>query len=322
MITGIKLTVRGRVEGLDAAGFEKAAQAAEGRLPGQQGPRRRRHHPGRRAGVIRGSVPPGSDVRPRLLGPRRYVLIRARSSASVATSSAGQFAQVGLPPGAAHLRIPSRRAEPSGEGASTWARPSTGSAARSTRPRSTREETCRLTVLLSSPSRRPGRRPAGAAVLEQREQPGGGAVQVGVLLRGPPGADGPGVAQQESDLSAPAGRTPRAGRVGRRPVWGRHRPPRGPPDDERGVGGSRTPGRVGSRRGSAARWRSAGPRELQLLEQLVHPGLQRLDLRLELDDPLDAGEVDAVLLREPLHLAEQGDVPRAVAAPAARVRPG
>ena len=29
MITGIKLTVRGEVEGLDAAGFEKAAQAAK-----------------------------------------------------------------------------------------------------------------------------------------------------------------------------------------------------------------------------------------------------------------------------------------------------
>ena len=35
MITGIKLTVRGEVEGLDAAGFEKAAQGGEGRLPGR-----------------------------------------------------------------------------------------------------------------------------------------------------------------------------------------------------------------------------------------------------------------------------------------------
>ena len=57
--------------------------------------------------------------------------------------------------------------------------------------------------------------------------------------------------------------------------------------------------------------------QLELLEQLVHPGLQRLDPRLEVDDPLDAGEVDAVLLREPLHLAEQRDVPRAVPAAAA-----
>ncbi len=33
MITGIKLTVRGRVEGLDAAGFEKAAQEAKAGCP-------------------------------------------------------------------------------------------------------------------------------------------------------------------------------------------------------------------------------------------------------------------------------------------------
>jgi osmotically inducible protein OsmC len=33
MITGIKLTVRGKVEGLDAAGFEKAAQEAKAGCP-------------------------------------------------------------------------------------------------------------------------------------------------------------------------------------------------------------------------------------------------------------------------------------------------
>jgi osmotically inducible protein OsmC len=33
MITGIKLTVRGRVEGMDAAGFEKAAQEAKAGCP-------------------------------------------------------------------------------------------------------------------------------------------------------------------------------------------------------------------------------------------------------------------------------------------------
>jgi lipoyl-dependent peroxiredoxin len=33
MITGIKLTVRGRVEGLDAAGFEKAAEEAKAGCP-------------------------------------------------------------------------------------------------------------------------------------------------------------------------------------------------------------------------------------------------------------------------------------------------
>ena len=33
MLTGIRLTVRGEVEGLDAAGFEKAAQAAKAGCP-------------------------------------------------------------------------------------------------------------------------------------------------------------------------------------------------------------------------------------------------------------------------------------------------
>ena len=33
MITGIKLTVRGKVDGLDAAGFEKAAQEAKAGCP-------------------------------------------------------------------------------------------------------------------------------------------------------------------------------------------------------------------------------------------------------------------------------------------------
>src|SRR3712207_8551065 len=44
---------------------------------------------------------------------------------------------------------------------------------------------------------------------------------------------------------------------------------------------------------------------LELLEQLVHAGLEGLHARLQLDDPLDPGQVDAVLLGEPLHLAEQ-----------------
>src|SRR3712207_6999213 len=35
-------------------------------------------------------------------------------------------------------------------------------------------------------------------------------------------------------------------------------------------------------------------------------------LRLEVDDPLDPGQVDAVLLGEPLHLAQEGHVARAV----------
>src|SRR4051794_26426293 len=58
----------------------------------------------------------------------------------------------------------------------------------------------------------------------------------------------------------------------------------------------------------------AGLRGLELLEQLVHAGLQRLDPRLQLDDPLDARQVDAVLLGQPLHLAQQCDVAGAVTA--------
>src|SRR4030095_3664562 len=43
---------------------------------------------------------------------------------------------------------------------------------------------------------------------------------------------------------------------------------------------------------------------------------------LELDDPLDAGEVDALLLGEPLHLAQQFHVAGAVTAAAAPGAPG
>ena len=49
MITGIKLTVRGEVEGLDAAGFEKAAQEAKAGCPVSKALDRRRDHAGRRA---------------------------------------------------------------------------------------------------------------------------------------------------------------------------------------------------------------------------------------------------------------------------------
>ncbi len=43
-LTGIKLTVTGEVEGLDAAGFEKAAAGRQGLLPREQGPDRGRDH--------------------------------------------------------------------------------------------------------------------------------------------------------------------------------------------------------------------------------------------------------------------------------------
>ena len=59
-LTGIKLTVRGEVEGLDADGFVKAAEAAKAGLPGQQGAHRRGHHPRRRA---RGLSTPATNAR-------------------------------------------------------------------------------------------------------------------------------------------------------------------------------------------------------------------------------------------------------------------
>ena len=51
--------------------------------------------------------------------------------------------------------------------------------------------------------------------------------------------------------------------------------------------------------------------------QLVEPAPQLVDQLLQLDDPLDAGQVDALLLGEPLHLAQQRDVAGRVAPPAA-----
>src|SRR5699024_1509761 len=45
-----------------------------------------------------------------------------------------------------------------------------------------------------------------------------------------------------------------------------------------------------------------------LLGQLRHPAAERVGLRGEIDDPLDAGEVDALVLTEPLHLTQQGHV--------------
>ena len=75
------------------------------------------------------------------------------------------------------------------------------------------------------------------------------------------------------------------------------------------------------RRRTAAR-DEFGVRVVELGGELGDPALQRVDLRLEFDDPLDAGEVDALVLGEPLHLAQQRDVAGGVAPPAAAVRPG
>ena len=49
--------------------------------------------------------------------------------------------------------------------------------------------------------------------------------------------------------------------------------------------------------------------------QFLQPGLQCLNLIGELDDALDAGQVDALVLREPLHLAQQIDIMLRIAAP-------
>ena len=46
-LTGIKLTVRGEVEGLNAEQFARGGAGGQGELPGQQGADRRGHHPGR-----------------------------------------------------------------------------------------------------------------------------------------------------------------------------------------------------------------------------------------------------------------------------------
>ena len=61
-LTGIKLTVRGEVEGLDAEQFAKAAADAKAGLPGQQGADRCGHHPRRDA---RGVTGPGRRRRAR-----------------------------------------------------------------------------------------------------------------------------------------------------------------------------------------------------------------------------------------------------------------
>ena len=63
-ITGIALTVRGEVEGLDAAGFEKAAQAAKDGCPVSKALTGTDDHAGRRAGLTRRPVErsPGDEA--------------------------------------------------------------------------------------------------------------------------------------------------------------------------------------------------------------------------------------------------------------------
>ena len=75
------------------------------------------------------------------------------------------------------------------------------------------------------------------------------------------------------------------------------------PDDERG--------------GRAAGGVQLGVKLLEVGHQLGYPRLQRVDMGLELDDAFDAGEVHALVLRESLHLAQQGHIARRIAPPAA-----
>lgn len=58
---------------------------------------------------------------------------------------------------------------------------------------------------------------------------------------------------------------------------------------------------------------------MQSMGQVLDPGMQRIDLVLQLQDALDAGKADAFLLRKALDLAQPGDVPRRIA-PAAALR--
>ena len=65
-----------------------------------------------------------------------------------------------------------------------------------------------------------------------------------------------------------------------------------------------------------------GAQPVQLISHLGQPGLKRLDLVGQLDDPFDAGQVDTLVLGQPLHLAEEVDVALRVAAAAARTTLG
>src|SRR5829696_700613 len=241
-------------------------------------------------------------------------LSRASSSARRATSSSGQSDMSSSYRARRALRIRARRAEPSADGVSTWARPSTGSGLRSTRPRSTRLATCRLTVLLSSPSRAttsPARN--GPASSSSASSPNAAPSRSGWSS-----ADSRAEiarARRSSDAISRSSRTKASWAAGVLIPGSPFGP--WPPDDQRGalpqlrhqVAAVRARHRGGDRGlgGHAAGLGGRPP-----LQQLVHARLQCLDPRLELDDPLDPGEVDAVLLGQPLDLAQQGDVPGAV----------
>src|SRR5690606_14599109 len=125
---------------------------------------------------------------------------------------------------------------------------------------------------------------------------------------------------------APAGTTtpppvqPRRGTVGSGAASWRCSAVVGPPDDQRT--GRRRPAQPGAGLGGddvTAGCRGEDPRPLPgEAEQLLQPVAEPLVLLDELEDPGDPGEVDTLLLGEPLDLAELVDVALGVAAPAAR----
>ncbi len=96
------------------------------------------------------------------------------------------------------------------------------------------------------------------------------------------------------------------------------------PDDERLAGVPRT-GPLAVTKGDDVPLRADGEEApalaelltgvVELLAQLGYPAPQRVHLVLELEDPLDPPERDALLLGEPLHLPQPRDVGGAVSAP-------
>ena len=157
MITGIKLTVRGQVEGLDAAGSRRPRRRPR---PAARSARRSPASTSRWTPLSRSER---TTARPRGGTGRRSAVTaggRRTSSASRASRAveAGEelaepddvvlrpVVHVLLPAGARARRGCARAARPPATDAvSTWARPSSGSGAGSTSPRSTRVATWRLT---------------------------------------------------------------------------------------------------------------------------------------------------------------------------------
>ena len=239
-ITGDQAHRARRGRGTGRRRLREGGTGGQDRLPGEQGARRRptitldaalaekdaRSWPAR-AGTPR--------PRPRASRARAARLNRPSRSASLATSSAGQSARSSSQRARRASRISRQPGRALGRGrrAPARGRPS-GSAARSTRPRVTSEVTCRLTVLLSSPSRATrSLARSGPASCEQREQAVGGAVQVGVQLAAPAGRRSPATGAAAGRSPARGGRKASCGRRAGAPALGSVTGAPRPPDDQR-----------------------------------------------------------------------------------------